>query len=50
MIVTPHLFRAHGYQHPALHLRRLSGFGLFESFAEQFQQVWDTVRLVETVR
>ena len=47
MIVTPHLFRAHGYQHPALHLRRLSAFGMFESFAEQFQQVWDTVRFVE---
>jgi hypothetical protein len=50
MIVTPHPFRAHGYQHPALHLHRLSAFGLFESFAEQFQRVWDTVRLVETVR
>lgn len=46
MIVTPHLFRAHGYQHPALHLRRLSPHGIFESFAEQFQQVWDTVRPV----
>lgn len=42
MIVTPHLFRTHGYQHPALHLRRLSPHGIFESFAEQFQQIWDT--------
>jgi len=50
MIVTPNLFRAHGYQHPALHLRRLSAFGLFEFLAEQFQQVWDTVRLMEAVR
>jgi transcriptional regulator with XRE-family HTH domain len=49
MIVTPHLFRAHGYQHPALHLRRLSPHGIFESFAEQFQQVWDTVRPVSTM-
>jgi hypothetical protein len=49
MIVTPHLFRAHGYQHPALHLRRLSPHGIFESFAEQFQQVWDTVRPVTTM-
>jgi hypothetical protein len=46
MVVTPHLFRAHGYQHPALYLRKLSPFGIFESFAEQFQQVWDTVRPV----
>jgi hypothetical protein len=50
MIVTPHLFRAHGYQHPALRLRRLSPFGLFDSFAEQFQQVWDTVRLIGAER
>ncbi len=49
MIVTPHLFRAHGYQHPALHLRRLSPHGIFESFAEQFQQVWDTIRPVPAV-
>lgn len=44
MVVTPHLFRAHGYQHPTLHLRRLSPHGIFESFAEQFQQVWDTTQ------
>ncbi len=49
MIVTPHLFRAHGHQHPALHLRRLSPYGIFESFTEQFQQVWDTVRPVSTM-
>lgn len=47
MIVTPHVFRAHGYQHPTLHLRRLSPYGIFETFAEQFQQIWDTVREVE---
>jgi hypothetical protein len=46
-IVTPHLFRGRGYQHPALHLRRLSAFGIFESFAEQFTQVWETVELRE---
>jgi hypothetical protein len=50
MIVTPHVFRGHGYQHPALYLRRLSPYGIFETFAEQFQQVWDTVRLVEADR
>jgi hypothetical protein len=48
MIVTPHLFRGHGYQHPTLHLRRLSAHGIFESFAEQFQQIWDTIRPVTT--
>lgn len=36
MIVTPYLYRAHGYQHPALHLRRVGPFGLFANFAEQY--------------
>jgi hypothetical protein len=49
MIVTPHLYRAHGHEHPALHLRRLSPHGIFESFADQFQQVWDTIRPVPAV-
>ncbi|MFD6400566.1 XRE family transcriptional regulator [Nocardia sp. NPDC060249] len=40
MIVTPYLIRARGYQHPALHLRKLSPHGIFTSFAEQFEQIW----------
>ncbi|GAB2559735.1 DUF5919 domain-containing protein [Nocardia heshunensis] len=42
MIVTPYLFRARGYQHTALYLRRLSPHGIFESFADQFEQLWGT--------
>lgn len=47
MIVTPYLFRARGYQHPALHLRKLSDHGIFESFAQQFTEIWATVRPLE---
>ncbi|MQY28304.1 hypothetical protein NRB56_38870 [Nocardia sp. RB56] len=43
MIVTPYLFRARGYQHPALYLRQLSPHGMFGSFADQVEQIWDTV-------
>lgn len=43
MIVTPYLFRARGYQHTALYLRRLSPHGIFESFADQFEQIWGTI-------
>jgi hypothetical protein len=43
MIVTPYLFRARGYQHPALHLRELSPHGIFASYADQFEQTWQTV-------
>lgn len=49
MIVTPYLYRARGYQHPALHLRRLSAHGVFETYAEQFEQIWATVRPLGTV-
>jgi hypothetical protein len=42
MIVTPHLYRARGYQHPALHLRELSPYGIFASYADQFEQIWQT--------
>jgi hypothetical protein len=40
MIVTPYLYRAHGYQHPALHLRRRSAHGVFAGFAGQFDLIW----------
>ncbi|MEU7139340.1 XRE family transcriptional regulator [Nocardia sp. NPDC046473] len=43
MIVTPYLFRARGYQHTAMHLRKLSPHGIFESFSDQFEQIWGTV-------
>jgi transcriptional regulator with XRE-family HTH domain len=42
MIVIPHLYRARGYQHPALHLRELSPHGIFAAYADQFEQVWQT--------
>jgi hypothetical protein len=38
MIVTPHLYRAHGFQHPAFRLRRLGPYGVFASFADQLER------------
>ncbi|WP_327147829.1 hypothetical protein [Nocardia sp. NBC_01329] len=43
MIVTPYLVRARGYQHPALHLRKLSAHGMFASFEDQVEQIWGAV-------
>jgi hypothetical protein len=40
MIVTPYLYRAHGFQHPAFWLRRLGPYGVFASFADQFETIW----------
>ncbi len=50
MIVTPYLFRARGYQHTALYLRRLSQHGIFDSFADQFEQLWGTVTPYSTTQ
>ena len=36
------MYRARGYQHPTLHLRELSPYGIFASFADQFEQIWQT--------
>jgi hypothetical protein len=42
IIVTPYLYRAHGFQHPAFRLRRLGPYGVFASFADQFETIWAT--------
>ena len=44
MIITPYLVGAHGYQHPALLLRRLGPFGLFEQYASQFEYIWSRAK------
>ena len=40
MLVTPYLYRLHGYQHPLLQLKRLGPAGIFESYAQQFEAIW----------
>lgn len=44
MIVTPYLARAHGFEHPALHLRRLSPYGIFATYADHFDSLWATTK------
>jgi len=46
MLVTPYLYKLHGYQHPLLHLRRLGPAGIFESYAQQFEAIWTDARAV----
>jgi hypothetical protein len=46
MLVTPYLYRLHGYQHPLLHLKRLGPAGLFEPYAQQFEAIWNESRPV----
>jgi hypothetical protein len=40
MLVTPYLYRLHGYQHPLLHIKRLGPAGIFEGYAQQFEAIW----------
>ena len=40
MLITPYLYKLHGYQHPLLHIKRLGPAGLFESYAQQFEAIW----------
>lgn len=46
MLITPYLYKLHGYQHPLLHLKRLGPAGLFESYAQQFEAIWAESRPV----
>jgi transcriptional regulator with XRE-family HTH domain len=40
MIVNPHVYGFGAPHAPALHLRRLSGGDLFDTYAESFERVW----------
>ena len=46
MLVTPYLYGLHGFQHPLLHLRRLGPYGIFASYAEQFDRIWEGAKPV----
>lgn len=47
MLVTPYLYRLHGYQHPVLHIKRLGPAGIFESYAQQFEAIWAESRMLD---
>jgi len=44
MFVTPHLYGLSGYAAPLLHIRKLGQGGLFDSFADHFENLWETTR------
>lgn len=44
MLVTPYLAQAHGFEHPALHLRRLSPYGIFMTYADHFESLWPATK------
>lgn len=44
MIVNPHVYGSGAPHAPALHLRRLSSGGLFDTYVQSFEQVWATAK------
>jgi hypothetical protein len=44
MLVTPYLVGAHGFEHPALHVRRIGPYGIFATYADQFESLWATTK------
>ncbi|WP_020525214.1 helix-turn-helix domain-containing protein [Catelliglobosispora koreensis] len=41
MLVNQHIYGAYGYIAPILHLRRVDGADLFDTYARSFRRVWD---------
>jgi hypothetical protein len=44
MLVNPHVYGVGAYMAPVLHLRRLSGSGLFETYANSINHTWENAR------
>ncbi|MFF8426058.1 XRE family transcriptional regulator [Streptomyces sp. NPDC016566] len=44
MLVNPHVYGIGAYMAPVLHLRRLSGGGLFETYANSIEHTWEKAR------
>lgn len=42
MLVTPHLYGVHANRAPLLHLRRKGGAGMFDSYVQHFEDIWET--------
>ena len=41
MLVNQHIYRTYGYIAPILHLRRLDGADLFDTYMKSFEMVWE---------
>lgn len=46
MLVNTHVYGIGAYMAPVLHLRRLPGGGLFDTFANSVRQTWEGARSV----
>ncbi|MFE6645642.1 XRE family transcriptional regulator [Nocardioides sp. NPDC057772] len=44
MLINQHIYGAYGYIAPILHLRRMPGHDMFETYERSFERVWETSR------
>jgi len=42
MLVNQHVYGTYGYLAPILHLRRVQGGDLFDTYVQSFERVWET--------
>lgn len=46
MLVNTHVYGLGAYLAPVLHLRRLPGAGLFDTYAQSIERTWENARAV----
>ncbi|MFI0349199.1 XRE family transcriptional regulator [Actinomadura sp. 9N407] len=47
MLVNQHMYGTYGYIAPILHLRRIEGADLFDTYLKSFERVWETATPIE---
>ena len=44
MLVNPHIYSMPAFRAPIIHLRRIQGGPLFQTYVECFERIWDESR------
>jgi transcriptional regulator with XRE-family HTH domain len=51
MLINQHIFGVYGYMAPILHLRRVEGAGLFDTYVHSFERIWqEAYAVTDSVR
>ena len=47
MLVNPHIYSMPAFRAPIIHLRRIQGGPLFQTYVECFERIWSESRLFD---
>lgn len=47
MLINPHIYSMPAFRAPVIHLRKIQGGPLFETYAESFDRVWSQSRIID---